>query len=150
MWVRLVLSNTISALFWDVTQRRMAILYWLFGSTYRFPLQGSRYARILLGLRFSASSQSNTNLLFPVIMPVTLHTKPIVPTRLFPLVGLGTGGTIRGSNPGRGRRFFSSLKPYRPALGPTQTAFQWVPGLLRGGKAAGAWCWPFSSKYCRG
>ena len=30
----------------------------------------------------------------------------------------------------------------RPALGSTQPPVQWVPGLSRGQRAAGAWCWP--------
>ena len=31
-----------SALFWDITQRRVVILYWRFGTTYRSHLEGSR------------------------------------------------------------------------------------------------------------
>jgi hypothetical protein len=37
--------------------------------------------------------------------------------------------TVRGSNPGRGNRFFS--KTPRPALRPTQLPVQWVPGVKR-------------------
>jgi hypothetical protein len=42
-----------------------------------------------------------------------------------------TGWTVRGSNPGRGRDF---LHLSRPALRPTQSPVQWVPGLSRGVK----------------
>jgi hypothetical protein len=31
------------------------------------------------------------------------------------------------------------LHPSKPALAPTQAPIQWVPGLISGGKAAGAW-----------
>ena len=42
-------------------------------------------------------------------------------------------------------------RPSRPALGPTQSPVQWVPGLSLGGKAAGEWCWPPTHHLqCRG
>jgi len=42
------------------------------------------------------------------------------------------GRNLCGSaiEPRLGRDF---LNPFRPALGPTQSSVQWVPGLLRGG-----------------
>lgn len=51
-------------------------------------------------------------------------------------VGLATGWTVRGSNPG------GALDLCRPHLGPTQTPVQWVPGTLPGDKAPWAWRWP--------
>jgi hypothetical protein len=37
----------------------------------------------------------------------------------------------RGSNPRRGKRFFSTAS--RPVLGPTQPPIQWIPGALSPG-----------------
>ena len=39
-----------SALFWDITQRQVAVLYRRFGTTYRFHLKGSESPHFLLGL----------------------------------------------------------------------------------------------------
>jgi len=49
------------------------------------------------------------------------------------------GFTVRGSNTGRGYRYFPLLsKTSWPALGPTQP-----PTVLSGFKTGGAWSWPF-------
>ena len=42
------------------------------------------------------------------------------------------GWTVRGSNPGRSKRFFLFSKTSRPALGPTQPSIHWVPSSLPG------------------
>jgi hypothetical protein len=55
---------------------------------------------------------------------------------------LVTGWTVRASNPGGGRDF---PHLFRPALAPTQTPVQWVPGPSRGYTATGAWRWPLTS-----
>jgi hypothetical protein len=47
------------------------------------------------------------------------------------------GWTIRGSIPGRGKRFFFSSKTSRPALGLTQSHVQWMAEFFPGDKAAG-------------
>jgi hypothetical protein len=57
--------------------------------------------------------------------------------------GIETGYRMNG--PGiesRWRRDFALLS--RPALWSTQPPVQWVPGLSRGLKAAGAWRWPLT------
>ena len=36
-----------------------------------------------------------------------------------------------------------------PALGPTQSPVQWIPGLSRGWRAAGAWRWPLLVPWSR-
>jgi hypothetical protein len=49
----------------------------------------------------------------------------------------------------RRARDISVLTTFRPALGPTQTPFQWVLGShFRGGKEDRTWSWPFTSTYC--
>jgi hypothetical protein len=53
-------------------------------------------------------------------------------------VGIATSyGLNRPGIKCRWRRDFPH--PSKPALGPTQPPMQWVSGLFRGGKAAGAW-----------
>ena len=52
---------------------------------------------------------------------------------------LATGWKVRGLNPGGGRDFPQSS---RPALRPTQSPIQRVPGSFPGDKAAGAWRLP--------
>jgi len=58
-------------------------------------------------------------------------------------VGIAIGYGLDG--PGvesRWRRDFPHL--FRPTLGPIQPPVQWVPGLSRGWRAAGAWRWPLT------
>ena len=71
------------------------------------------------------------------ILP-TLCLNPLLGVGRFSSFGIATHYGLEG--PGmeswRGRDF-----PHlsRPALGPTQPPIQWVLGIYRGGKAAGAW-----------
>jgi len=51
------------------------------------------------------------------------------------LVGIATGWTVQNSSPSRCKRFFfSSPKPSRLVLGPTQPPIQWAPGFFTGGE----------------
>ena len=43
-----------------------------------------------------------------------------------------TGWTVRASNPGRSKRFFSSPETSRMELGPTQPPTRWAPAFLPG------------------
>ena len=54
---------------------------------------------------------------------------------------LAMGSIVWGSDPDGGRVF---LHPFTPALGPTQTPIQWVPGPFPRHKAAGVWHWPLT------
>jgi len=49
---------------------------------------------------------------------------------------------IQGSNPGGGKRFFSSPKHVEGLQGPTQPPIRWVLGFFPRSKAARVWCWP--------
>ena len=65
-------------------------------------------------------------------------------------VGIATGYWLDG--PGIESRWGGRDFPHlsRPVLGPTQPPVQWVPGLSRGLRAAGAWRWPLTPFWCRG
>ena len=54
------------------------------------------------------------------------------PAQLNRFNDLATGWTVRGSNPGRGRKFISFHNAQ------TQPSTQWLLGFFPGGKAAGA------------
>ena len=52
---------------------------------------------------------------------------------------LATGRKVRVSNSGGGKRLYFPHTQIIPALSPTKPPAQWVPALISGGKAAGAW-----------
>jgi len=65
------------------------------------------------------------------------------------IVGIATGYRLDG--PGiesRWRQDFPHLS--RPALGPTKSSVQWVPGLSRVQRVTRPWRWPFTPFQCRG
>jgi len=49
-----------------------------------------------------------------------------------------------------GQEIFRFSNTSRPRLGPTQHPILWVLGLVPGGKAEGAWSWPFNTILCQG
>jgi hypothetical protein len=66
-----------------------------------------------------------------LIIPCTTFriVQPVLKVGHDSSIGIATGWTIQGSNPGRGQDFSHSSGP---ALGLTQPPIQWVPGLYRG------------------
>jgi hypothetical protein len=59
--------------------------------------------------------------------------------------GYGLDDRAMRFDSGRGKRIVPLDSVSRPALGPTQPPVQCVPRVLSpGGKAAGAWYWPFA------
>lgn len=48
-------------------------------------------------------------------------------------------------NPARSRELFVLRIARIGSGGPTHSSIQWIPGLFPGVKAAGAWCWLFTS-----
>jgi hypothetical protein len=52
-----------SALFWDITQRRVVILYRRFGTTYRSNLKGSSYHEVMKSFLDFLTREDGTDML---------------------------------------------------------------------------------------
>ena len=65
-------------------------------------------------------------------VPNTCHSTHYFFCRFVRRVLSAHGWTVRGSNLGRGKRFFSSPKPSRSAQRPPHPPVHWIPGFVPG------------------
>ena len=67
--------------------------------------------------------------------------EPTITAQIFYYFDQSTGYTIRGSNPGRGKRFFSSTKKVQIGSEASQSHIQWMLAFFPRVKRDGAWSW---------